>query len=135
MLLVNLGRACQTATDRAQGLFATLRRQLDIHWQLEQRLLYPAIASLAPDRLEQALQDQRDMDRLLEQMKERSLQTPEFASWVWDLADSVEHHIELQEGGLFTVARERLSSAVLGELDQEMKDLRQALTRATGSGN
>lgn len=134
MLLVNLGRACQTALDRAQGLFATVRRELSIHRQLEQKLLFPALSSLAPDRVDQAVLDHQMIERLLAQMKDQSLQAPEFSSWVWDLAENVEHHIETQESGLFKVAQARLSSAVLEELDKEMRDLRKVLTRAALSG-
>lgn len=134
MLLVNLGRACQTALDRAQGLFATIRRELEIHAQLEQRLLYPALKAVAPARVEQALEDHRLIDHLLAQMQERPLQDPEFSSWVWDLAENVEHHIELQENELYAVAQDRLSAPVLEELEQEMRDLRIALTRAALAG-
>jgi hypothetical protein len=135
MLLINLGRACQTALDRAQGLFATIRRELEIHAQLEQKLLYPALRSVAPARVERALEDHRLIDHLLAQMQDRPLQDPEFSSWVWDLAENVEHHIELQENDLFAVAQDRLSAPVLEELEQEMRNLRAALTRAALSGN
>jgi hemerythrin-like domain-containing protein len=134
MLLVNLGRACQTALDRAQGLFATIRRELEIHAQLEQKLLYPALRSIVPARVDQAEEDHRLIEQLLAQMQEHSLQDPEFGSWVWDLAENVEHHIELQENGLFAVAQDRLSAPVLEELEQEMRNLRGALTRAALAG-
>lgn len=134
MLLVNLGRACQTALDRAQGLFATIRRELEIHAQLEQKLLYPALKPVAPVRVEQALEDHRTIDQLLAQMQEHSLQDPEFSNWVWDLAENVEHHIELEENELFSVAQDRLSGPVLEELEQEMRNLRVALTRTALAG-
>jgi hypothetical protein len=135
MLLVNLGRACQTAHDRAQGLFATIRRELEIHGQLEQKLLYPALKSVAPARVEQALEDHRTIGYLLAQMQEHPLQEPEFSSWVWDLAENVEHHIELQENELFSIAQVRLSAPVLEELEREMRNLRAALTRAALAGS
>jgi hemerythrin-like domain-containing protein len=134
MLLVNLGRACQTALDRAQGLFATIRRELDIHAQLEQKLLYPALKPVARVRVEQALEDHRTIGSLLAQMQAHSLQDPEFSTWVWDLAENVEHHIELEENELFSIAQDRLSAPVLEELEQEMRNLRAALTRAALAG-
>jgi len=133
-LLVNLGRACQTALDRAQGLFATIRRELEIHAQLEQKLLYPALRPVAPVPVEQALEDHRTIGHLLAQMQAHSLQDPEFSTWVWDLAENVEHHIELEENELFSIARDRLSAPVLEELEQEMRNLRAALTRAAMAG-
>jgi hypothetical protein len=129
MLLVHLGRACQTALDRAQGLFATILREMEIHAQLERKLLYPALKLVSPDRVEQALEDHRTIDRLLARMRERPMETPEFSGWVWDLAENLEHHIEVQERELFAVAQARLSAPVLEELEQEMRNLRVALTR------
>lgn len=129
MLLVNLGRAYQTALDRAQGLFETVRRHLEIHSQLEQRLLYPALAHLAPGEVTLARQDHVQMEQLLVQMRDRSLSDPEFSSWVWDLAETVEHHIESDESGILQIARDRLPKAVLKELEEEMASLRRTLTR------
>jgi hemerythrin-like domain-containing protein len=127
--LVNLGRTYQTALDRAQGLFECVRRHLEIHSQLEQKLLYPALAPVAPEEVDRARREHGELDQLLTHMQNHSMTDPEFSSWVWDLADSVEQHIESEEVGLFAIARERLSPAVLRELDLEMTQLRRALTR------
>jgi hypothetical protein len=135
MLLVHLGRACQSALDRAQGLFATIRREMEIHAQLERKLLYPALKVVAPERVEQALEGHGSIDVLLLRMREHPMQTPEFNRWVWDLAENVEHHIEVQEKELFAVAQARLSAPVLEELEREMRGLRVALTRTALAGS
>lgn len=133
LLLANLARTCRTALDRAQGLFATARRELLIHGQLEHRLLYPALLAIRhPALAEQVRQAQVDwqvLELLVGRMQGRSTDDQQFSLWAWDLVEKFDRHVQSQESDLWVQAEKHLSPAVQAELEREMRDLRGALTR------
>jgi iron-sulfur cluster repair protein YtfE (RIC family) len=128
----------EPATDAAtrQQLFAQLKQELDIHAHIEETILYPALKAAAETRdiTEEAYEEHQEVKDLLNELEATPADSEEWSDMIMELRENVEHHVEEEEGEMFTKAREVLSEQQLNEIGARMSTEKQQKQKAaTGS--
>lgn len=92
-------------------LFTELKDQIERHSELEEAVLYPALEDkeLTTDLAESSYDDHEDMRDLLDHLDILESDDPEWMILLRQLRETVEHHVEEEEGELFPKARKALS--------------------------
>lgn len=147
-LLMNDHRKVSEIFDRMESgdaslrreLFPRLKQELDVHAHVEETILYPALKERAETRdlATHAYAEHNDVKQLLDELQ-AGLAGADGGAWntkLTKLRQSVEHHVQEEEGPMFTSARAALDDdqiAQLGRRMTEAKQQQQAVLGATKS--
>jgi hemerythrin superfamily protein len=114
-----------------KDLFNEIRRELQIHAQMEQEILYPALtatsSSRAPELISTAQHEHHAMDKLLQELGNLGAADKAFDMKMALLKDQVLQHVETEEEEIFDEVRKNLPEFRLEELGLEMEDRRKVL--------
>ena len=121
-------------------LFPRLKQELDVHAHVEETILYPALKEREETRelATHAYAEHNEVKQLLDELQ-AGLTGADDAAWgakLLKLRQSVEHHVQEEEGTMFTRARTALDEeqiAHLGRRMTEAKQQQQAVLGATKS--
>ena len=117
-------------TERAikgrEELFGKLKEELDLHARIEEEIFYPALEEEDETReiTLEAYEEHRLVKQLLSELEAEPKDTEEWTAKFTVLKENIEHHVEEEEGEMFSKARKVLSKSdaeVLGERLQEAK--------------
>jgi hemerythrin superfamily protein len=120
------------AQNGKRELFNEIRRELQIHSQMEQEIFYPALRTTSSARavelMDEAEQEHQAMEQLLEELTTVNGSDPkQFDAKMAQLIDMVNEHIEKEEEEIFDEARKNLPEYRLEELGLEMEARRKIL--------
>lgn len=123
------------ATTRRQ-LFTQLKQELDIHAHIEETILYPALKQAAETRdiTEEAYEEHQEVKDLLAELQTTPPDSEEWGDMILELRENVEHHVEEEEGEMFTKAREVLSEQQINEIGARMAAEKQQQQKAASAG-
>ncbi len=124
----------EETTERAEKgrteLFATIKRELTIHEQIEEEIFYPALRDHpnARDIVLEGYEEHHVVDTILGEM-ERVPVTDETWTAKFKVAkENIEHHIQEEESEMFSAARKVFDRDELEQLGTRMAELKQAAT-------
>jgi hemerythrin-like domain-containing protein len=124
----------EPATDAAtrQQLFAQLKQELDVHAHIEETILYPALKAAAETRdiTEEAYEEHQEVKDLLNELEATPADSEEWSDMIMELRENVEHHVEEEEGEMFTKAREVLSEQQINDIGARMSAEKQQKQKA-----
>lgn len=102
-------------------LFAQLKSELDLHANIEETIFYPALENTeeARDITLEAYEEHKVVKELLAEL-EGSAPSEEWDAKLTVLRENVEHHVEEEEGELFTKARQALSETEIEEIGNQI---------------
>jgi len=127
----------EPATDAAtrQRLFAQLKQELDVHAHIEETILYPALKTAAETRdiTEEAYEEHQEVKELLAELEETPADSEEWSEMIMELRENVEHHVEEEEGEMFTKAREVLSAQQINDIGARMSAEKQQKQKAASA--
>jgi hemerythrin superfamily protein len=105
-----------------ENLFQEIETGLSAHAEMEERVFYPALKNIAPDKIDEAIKEHAEVKQLLADMLDADLSDEDFDSRFHQLVDDVRHHVEGEEapGGVLEVAADSLSEEQLSEIMNEM---------------
>ena len=132
LLFSKFDRISKTDHDRRSELFAQIRRELQLHSRAEEQIFYPALKALngAGQRLaSQALKEHEEIDTLLIQISRLKPSDKNFDDNFEMLLESMEYHVEEEEGEIFQFAEENCSAQELEELGNQIEQRRRFLDR------
>lgn len=120
---------------RAQ-LFQKLQTELDIHTQIEETILYPALKKEKETRdiTFEGYEEHNVAKRLLEEMAMMDVTSEVWTAKLKVLKESVEHHVEEEEQEMFKDAREALSKEEIEALGTRLAAKKQELSGAKAAG-
>jgi hemerythrin-like domain-containing protein len=106
--------------------FNKLHQALRLHTEVEENFFYPVMEEFdeAKQLVEEAYQDHDRIDRLLTQLTTTAPNEAEFQETLAELRNNLEHHIEVEEGGLFPSAEELFEEVELEELGRQMEEMK-----------
>ena|SRR2546422_10166824 len=109
--------------DRREDLFQQIERELLAHSDAEEKIFYPALQGVAPDLINQAIQEHQEVTQLLTEMLEYEVDEAEFDKRMNSLMENVQTHVQKEEGagGVFEIARQRLG----GQLEEMGRQIQQ----------
>ena len=104
-------------------IFARLKTELDVHANIEERIFYPALENKeeARDITLEAYEEHKVVKDLLGELESSNAPEDEWDAKLTVLKENVEHHVEEEEGELFSKARQALSKQEIEELGVEME--------------
>ena len=110
-----------------EELFARLKQELDIHARIEEEIFYPAIkeAKETRDITLEAYEEHNVVKQLLAELDELPKDDETWGAKLKVLKENVEHHVEEEEGEMFSSAREVLSKEQIEELGTRMEASKQ----------
>ncbi|MBI2898443.1 MAG: hemerythrin domain-containing protein [Deltaproteobacteria bacterium] len=118
-------------------LRSTIRRELEIHAQIEERLFYPVVERLGSDAAKlvaEALGEHGAIRLLCDRLETMALDGHSFRRELAHLRDKVEWHVAREEHELFDLAEDRIGVDELEELGVEIEELEVALLTGPGTG-
>lgn len=127
----------EPTTERAlktrEELFTKLKNELDIHTQIEEQIVYPVLKQEEETRdiTLEGIEEHRVVKTLLKEMEALPVDTEEWTAKLTVLKESVEHHVEEEEGDMFPKARKALSKEQIEELGARIEAAKKRLSATT----
>jgi len=99
-----------------EELFTRLKTELDLHAQIEEKIFYPALegARETHEITLEAYEEHGLIKQLLSELESMSKNDEQWTAKFSVLKENVEHHVEEEEGAMFSKARK-----VLSKIDQQ----------------
>ena len=117
-----------TAKKTRQDLLGTLKKELESHETLEEKLLYPALKQQKPthDMALEAYQEHHVVDVLLEELDGMEFKDEAWKAKLTVLQENLLHHIDEEEQELFPKAQKNLSQNQLDQIERKIADAKGA---------
>jgi hemerythrin superfamily protein len=144
-LLMNDHRKVSEIFDRMESgdaslrreMFPRLKQELDVHAHVEETILYPALKERAETRdlATHAYSEHNEVKQMLDELRAR-LDGADDAAWgakLTKLRQSVEHHVQEEEGEMFTRARAALDAEQIAQLGRRMTEAKRQQQAAAGA--
>jgi iron-sulfur cluster repair protein YtfE (RIC family) len=129
----------EETTERAivgrDELFTRLKQELDLHATIEEEIFYPALEETdeAREITLEAYEEHRLVKQLLGELESEPKDTEEWTAKFTVLKENIEHHVEEEEGELFTKARQALSEEEIETLGERLQEAKQQNSLAATS--
>jgi iron-sulfur cluster repair protein YtfE (RIC family) len=129
----------EPTTERAQKtreeLFSKLKAELELHTQIEEQIFYPALKQeeATRDITLEGIEEHRTVKRLLKEMEAMPVTSEQWTAKLTVLKESVEHHVEEEEGEMFPKARKALPKEKIAELGERIEAAKKQMA-ATSRG-
>jgi len=132
-ILEKIDGTTERATKSREDLFAQLKSELDVHTRIEETILYPALEEYEETRdiALEAYEEHAIVKQLLKELESGAKNDEQWTAKFTVLKENIEHHVEEEEGEMFTKARSVLSKdeiATLGERLEEAKRIEKSAT-------
>jgi hypothetical protein len=132
-----LFKQIESATgDSKRALFTRLKTELDLHAHVEETIFYPALENKEPARdiTLEAYEEHQVVKNLLAELATGSTDE-EWDAKLTVLKENVEHHVEEEEGEMFSKARDVLSDEQIEAFGTEMEAEKARQRGAAPPGN
>jgi len=108
-------------------LFARLKEALDLHARIEEEMFYPALKESEETReiTLEAYEEHRLVKQLLGELEGEPKDTEEWTAKFTVLKESIEHHVEEEEGEMFKKAQRVLSKEEIEALGERLLEAKQ----------
>jgi iron-sulfur cluster repair protein YtfE (RIC family) len=126
-ILEKIDATTERAAKGREELFTQLKNELDVHARIEEEILYPALEEYEETRdisLE-AYEEHALVKQLLEELAAAPKDDETWTAKFTVLKENVEHHVEEEEGEMFTEARKVLSKDEIEELGNRLEKAKQ----------
>ena len=116
----------ENAVKRRRELLQTITAELGVHELIEEKLLYPALKKFpeARDIVLEGFEEHHVADLILKELHEVAKDDEQWGAKFKVLKESIEHHIQEEEGDMFRKARGVMSQEDLAALGREMAQLK-----------
>jgi hemerythrin-like domain-containing protein len=107
-----------------EELFTQLKSELDLHAQIEEKILYPVLekADETHDITLEAFEEHRLVKQLLGELETMDKGDEQWTARFTVLKENIEHHVEEEEGEMFKKARKVLSEKEAEELGARLEE-------------
>jgi hypothetical protein len=123
-LMQRLEKTTERGVKTRQDLFKQVKEELDVHAHIEETIFYPAlqVETETEDIAREAIEEHRIVKTLLSELERMPKDDEQWSAKFMVLKENLEHHIEEEEGEMFTKARKALDKDELDELGEEMNE-------------
>ena len=104
-------------------VFEQIKTELDLHTHIEEKIFYPALEKpkQTHDLTLEAYEEHDVVKKLLQELSRARSVSEEWEAKAKVLQENVEHHVEEEEGELFTKAEAALSEEQIEALGEQME--------------
>ena len=130
----------EETTERAEvtrsALYATLRREMEAHERIEEEIFYPALKAhpRARDIVLEGFEEHHVVDEIMGELGETDVTDETWAAKFKVMKENIEHHIDEEEGEMFSEARKAFEHDELEALGARMLELKRLSLQATARG-
>ena len=134
-ILEKIDETTERATKGREELFAQLKNELDIHAQIEEEILYPALEEYEETRAIslEAYEEHALVKQLLEELATAPKDDEQWTAKFTVLKENVEHHVEEEEGEMFKKARQVLSDDDIDMLGDRLLEAKKSQKAAAAT--
>lgn len=106
--------------------FTKLKNALMLHTQIEEEIYYPALEDFeqSEELIDEAYQEHSDVEQLLDDMSATEPNSEEFQDLLFQLKESINHHVEEEEGQVFPLSETLLGEDALERMGNEMSKMK-----------
>jgi len=132
-ILEKIDETTERATKGREELFTQLKNELDVHTRIEEEILYPALEEYEETRAIalEAYEEHALVKQLLAELASAPKNDEEWTAKFTVLKENIEHHVEEEEGEMFTKARKVLSEDEIENLGERLQEAKQLQNSAT----
>jgi len=132
-ILEKIDETTERATKGREELFTQLKNELDVHTRIEEEILYPALEEYDETRAIalEAYEEHALVKQLLAELASAPKDDEEWTAKFTVLKENIEHHVEEEEGEMFTKARKVLSEDEIENLGERLQEAKQLQNSAT----
>ena len=124
-------------TERAVKTRASLLHEIGVkltaHEKIEEDIFYPALKEhpKAKDIVLEGYQEHHVVDLLMAELKDLDENDEKWGAKFSVMKENIEHHVEEEEGEMFTKARAAFSAEELSELGERMEEMKEKILTAS----
>ncbi|MDQ3128868.1 MAG: hemerythrin domain-containing protein [Chloroflexota bacterium] len=128
----------ETTTERGikirAELFSTIKGELTVHEIIEEEIFYPALKShpKAKDIVLEGYEEHHVVDVLMAELEQLDVTHETWGAKALVMKENIEHHIEEEEGEMFTKARQVFDTQELVDLGARMAARKTSAQRELG---
>src|SRR5688572_32137318 len=101
-------------------LFKQIKMELDIHAHIEEAIFYPRLIEEGDEELKsivlEGIEEHRQVKMFLKELANLSEDSEKFEPKLKVLMEDVEHHVQEEEGEMFSMVEEQFDETVLEEM-------------------
>jgi Hemerythrin HHE cation binding domain len=107
-----------------EQLFSQLKNELDTHTQIEETIFYPALEEHEETKeiILEAYEEHNAVKTLLKELEETDKSDETWGAKLTVLKENVEHHVEEEEGEMFSKGKEALDKDEIESLGDRIND-------------
>jgi hemerythrin-like domain-containing protein len=115
-------------------LFATIKGELTVHEIVEEEIFYPELKAhpKAEDIVLEGFQEHHVVDLLMGELESLDVTDETWGAKAVVMKENIEHHIEEEEGEMFTQARRVFDKQELEDLGERMAARKESAQRELG---
>jgi hemerythrin superfamily protein len=121
---------------KIQEYFGQIYKDLTVHAEAEEQVVYPRVRSFyGDDNTQELFDEQAEMKQMLDQIKSTSPSSSEFKSKVKQLMDMVGDHIRQEESTMFAAIRNNCSTEQQEQMATQFKEAKSKLQQEMASAS
>lgn len=121
-LLTRLEATTERGVKTRSELFATIKGELTLHETIEEEIFYPALKAhpKAKAIVLEGFEEHHVVDLLMSELEGMDVTDESWGAKAEVMKENIEHHIEEEEGEMWTAARQVFDRAELEDLGERM---------------
>ena len=129
-LLEDLESTTERGVKTRTELFGKIKSELEAHEKIEEEIFYPALKQHAEAKeiVLEGYEEHDVVDKLMSELESLSVEDETWGAKAKVMKENIEHHIEEEEGEMFSKAREVLDTETLKELGEKMQAYKEQLS-------
>ena len=133
-LLTELESTTERGVKTRAELFSTIKGELTLHEIVEEEIFYPELKAhpKARDIVLEGFQEHHVVDVLMGELESLDVSDEKWGPKALVMKENIEHHIEEEEGEMFTKARQVFDDAELDDLGRRMEERKLTAGREMG---
>jgi hemerythrin-like domain-containing protein len=134
-LLEKIDKTTERGIKTREELFTRIKTELDVHAKIEEEIFYPALENEEETRdiTLEAFEEHRLVKQLLSELESMPKDDEQWTAKFTVLKENIEHHVEEEEGEMFTKARKVLSKEDQEALGERLEAAKEDEKRALGA--
>jgi hemerythrin superfamily protein len=121
-------------SQKIQEYFGQLYKDLSVHAEAEEQVVYPAVRSFYSD-VQELYDEQAEMKVVLKQLKSMSPSSPEFKNQLRHLKEAVMDHVRQEENTMFAAIRNNCNDQQKEQLATQFKTAKSHLQQKMAADN
>ncbi|HJU17701.1 MAG TPA: hemerythrin domain-containing protein [Stellaceae bacterium] len=126
-LFEKIEKSGKGASKTREQLFDKLRQELELHTQVEERIVYPDFKKHEGTRefIGEALEEHGEVKKMLQQLSKMEPGEAEWSTRIEELKQAVQHHVRDEEQKIFPAARKEIGKQEADDLARRVQEMKQ----------